>query len=527
MDNREIILIVDDTPANLWVLGELLKKEYEVRVATNGLEAMEIVKSISPDLILLDIIMPGLDGYEVCRRLKQNPDFRMIPVIFISALGMPDQKIQAFQEGAVDYITKPFQAEEVMARVRTHIELSKLKDLKREIAERKLFEKRMIQMQRLEAIGTLAGGIAHDFNNILSPIMALAELLMMDLPAGSPEYDRAAEIHEAGRRAANLVGQILSFSRPQEHHKMPVRIQLILKEVVKLSRATIPSNIEIIHSIQNDCGPVLADPTNIHQVAMNLITNAYHAVEKEGGTISIQLTQTVLSSEELAGCNLTPGKYALFSVSDTGHGISPENLEKIFEPYFTTKEQGKGTGLGLSVVFGIVKDHGGLVQVSSQVGRGSAFKIYLPLIEGPEKAASPEEAVTNIQGSERILLVDDEESIVRIVKSMLERLGYQVLGQTGSLEALAAFKADPKAIDLVITDMNMPKMTGDQLAAELMAVRPGLPVILCSGYSEKFEKLRSENKEIKGFIMKPIVRADLAALVRKVLDSNGENSHYR
>ncbi|MBA4368625.1 MAG: hybrid sensor histidine kinase/response regulator [Desulfobacterium sp.] len=643
MTERHVILIVDDTPENLQVLGDMLELEgHEVLIATNGLQALDIAMATPPpDLILLDIMMPGIDGYEVCRRLKADPVLRTIPVIFISALGMTEQKVQAFCEGGVDYITKPFQTEEVVARVHTHLSLTQVKRLECEIAERKKveqelkklaeavrqtseaivvtlpdgwitfanpafeqitgyrfdevvgltlrilksdqqdeafyqnlwdtllsgnrwagrliekrkdgipytaeysispvkdqkghianfvwimrditkelnLEKQMIQAQKMEAIGTLAGGIAHDFNNILFSIMGMSQLLMEDLPAGSPEYNKVVLIHKAGERAGNLVSQILSFSRQKEHKKMPVRIQIILKEALKLARATIPSNIEITQSIQKDCGLVMADLTNLHQIAMNLITNAFHAVENTGGIISIQLQQTILTGDDLADTTLAPGKYALLSVSDTGHGISPEVMEKIFEPYFTTKEQGKGTGLGLSVVFGIVKEHGGVIRVTSEVGKGSTFNIYLPLLENVEAAVFTEKAVVNKGGVERILLVDDEEPVVQVVKQMLERFGYQVKEQSDSMEALQTFKTDPNAFDLVISDMMMPKMTGDQLARELIAVKPGLPVILCTGYNEKFNKLSSEVSGVKGFLIKPIAQLELAALVRKVLDS--------
>jgi PAS domain S-box-containing protein len=393
-----------------------------------------------------------------------------------------------------------------------------------DISERKQIEIRLQQAQKMEAIGTLAGGIAHDFNNILFPIMGLSEMLLEDLPPGSLERANVAEIYTAGRRAGDLVNQILSFSRQMEHKKTPIRVQQILREVVKLTRATIPSNIAIHKNIQTDCGPILADPTNVHQIAMNLITNAFHAVEESGGSISIELAQTRVDQGTVDGTTLTPGAYALLTISDTGHGIAAEVLPRIFDPYFTTKPQGKGTGLGLSVVFGIVKEHGGDIRVHSEVGRGTVFKVYLPLLQSTATADPSAAAVVYPTGTERILLVDDEEPILRLEKQMLERLGYHVSTRTSSVDALAAFQANPDAYDLVITDMAMPNMTGDQLAQRMLAVRADIPVILCTGFSDKMTATKAKASGIMGFLKKPLVRGDLADTVRKVLDEAAEKN---
>ncbi len=388
-----------------------------------------------------------------------------------------------------------------------------------DISERRQIEAHLQQAQKMEAIGALAGGIAHDFNNLLFPILGLSEILIEDLPEGSLERENVAEIIKAARRAADLVNQILSFSRQAEHKKIPIRIQQVLKEVGKLVRATIPANIEIRQDIQADCGPVLADPTNLHQVAMNLVTNAFHAVEQNGGAIGIELQQTTLGAEDTAGTSLAPGDYARLTVSDNGSGIPADLLPKIFDPYFTTKPQGKGTGLGLSVVYGIVKEHGGEIRVRSDVGQGTAFTIYLPLIPKDETSGPPAAAAVHPTGSERILLVDDEEAVARMEKQMLERLGYRVTTCTGSIEALETFKADPAAFDLIITDMSMPRLTGDRMARQMMALKPGLPVILCTGFSEQITPQMAASMGIKGFLMKPVVRGELAATVRKLLDA--------
>jgi nitrogen-specific signal transduction histidine kinase len=379
-------------------------------------------------------------------------------------------------------------------------------------------EKKMVQVQKMEALGALAGGIAHDFNNLLFPITGMSEMLMEDLPADSMNHEHVAEILKAAHRAGDLVNQILSFSRQSDHQKKPVRIQQVLREVLTLTRATIPSNIEIVQKIRNDCGLVMADPTQVHQIAMNLMTNAFHAVEHTGGKISIALVETSLPDGNVKHTQLEPGRYARMSVADTGHGIPPELLGKIFEPYFTTKPQGKGTGLGLSTVYGIVRQHNGDITVDSQLGQGTTMNIYLPLLVKtvPAEAAEPAEYVET--GNERILLVDDEEPIVRLGRQMLERLGYRVTSRVSSLEALKAFKANPDAFDLVITDMTMPNMTGDQLAKALISHRPDIPVVVCTGFSERMDPQSAQALGIKGFLMKPVTKSDLARMVRKALD---------
>jgi PAS domain S-box-containing protein len=392
--------------------------------------------------------------------------------------------------------------------------------ISRDITNELELEKRVSQAQRMEAIGTLAGGIAHDFNNLIFPITGLSEMLMEDTASDSPNHENAEEIFKAAKRAGELVRQILSFSRQSDNKKTPIRIQQILKEVLKLTRATIPSNIEITQSLQHDCSLAMADPTQVHQIAMNLITNAYHAVEENGGKISISVSETDLAGAGLTGVMPGPGKYALLSVSDTGHGIAPADMGKIFEPYFTTKEQGKGTGLGLSVVYGIVKDHGGDIQVVSELGKGSRFDVYLPLMKKEPLSLNPETEAVSSAGSERILLVDDEASIVRLLKQMLERLGYQVKERTSSIEALNAFRAGPDGFDLVISDLTMPNMTGDQLSKELIAIRPDIPVIICTGFSERIDSEKAAALGVKGFLMKPIAKSDIAQMVRKVLDAS-------
>ncbi|MDM8537124.1 PAS domain S-box protein [Desulfobacterales bacterium HSG17] len=392
-----------------------------------------------------------------------------------------------------------------------------ISERKRAEEEREGFQAQLLQAQKIESIGNLAGGIAHDFNNILFPIIGLAEMLMKDLPADSLEYENVDEIFQAGKRGSDLVKQILSFSRQTEHKMLPVKIQRILKEVLKLSRSTIPSNIDIDQDIQNDCGPVKADPTQMHQIVMNLITNAYHAVEQTAGKISVQLREAYIG-EDIFSDTLIPGKYASISVSDTGVGITKDDMGRIFEPYFTTKEQGKGTGLGLAVVYGIIREHGGDIKLVSEVGKGTSFTVYLPLIEKPAKIIPSFDLKTIETGIERILLVDDELPIVKLEKMMLERLGYNVTFRTSSIEALEAFKGNPTNYDLVVTDMTMPNMTGVKLTEELIAIKPDIPIIICTGFSDRLSAEKAKIIGAKGLLMKPVVKAELAKMVRMVLD---------
>ena len=386
-----------------------------------------------------------------------------------------------------------------------------------DLTERKNWENRLQQAQKMESIGNLAGGIAHDFNNILFPIMGLAEMLTDDLPHGSPERVNAQEILHAGKRGADLVKQILAFSRQHEHKLIPTRIQQVLKEVLKLSRASIPMNIEINQHLQQDCGIVLADSTQLHQIGMNLITNAYHAVENISGKIDVEVREITIK-DGLNDLALPPGSYAMLSVADNGVGIQKEYLGKIFDPYFTTKKQGKGTGLGLSVVYGIVKEHKGEIKVISEPGTGTTFQVYLPLMKTSEVAGSISEPMAMETGTERILLVDDEAPIANLVKQMLERLGYSVLMRTSSLDALDSFKASPDFYDLVITDMSMPHMTGEQLAGKMLTVRPDIPIIICTGFSERLTKDTAKAMGLKGFLLKPVIKSAMAKEVRRVLD---------
>lgn len=392
-----------------------------------------------------------------------------------------------------------------------------------DITDRKKMEERLQHAQKIEAIGNLAGGIAHDFNNILSPIIGYAELLISSLPEKSFEGESVQRILKAGRRGSALVKQILAFSRQSEHKMVPVQMKNIVQEVIKLGRSTIPANIEIIQNIENASGQVLADPTQLYQVAMNLLTNAFQAIGQNEGVISIELKKIQINRSPEKAEDLKNGFYSVLSVSDTGCGIDPEMIDNIFEPYFTTKEQGKGTGLGLAVVYGIVKAHQGDIRVYSELGKGTSFSVFLPIIEKTSggSAVTTENSLYPT-GTERLLVVDDEQAIIDLETNILQRLGYQVTSLTSSVDALKVFAAHPEDFDLVITDMTMPHMTGDQLIREIHAINPGIPVIVCTGFSEKMSKKDAADKGAHLFLMKPVSRSELAKAIRDALDTRDE-----
>ncbi|MDM8526148.1 response regulator [Desulfococcaceae bacterium HSG8] len=670
------ILIVDDNPENIHLLSRNLEDDYEVMYATTGEKALEIAFSDDlPDLILLDIIMPGTDGYEVCERLKANAGTRDIPVIFLTGMNQIEDETKGLELGATDYISKPFRMPVVQARIsaalRLKTEMDKRMMLARELQElntdlekrvtekvaelrvaheelkisennyRSIFENalegiyrstpegrfltanpsmagvlgydspgdlvssvadiglecyanpedrkslidtlirdgvirgfetkmkkkdadivwcsisarlihddqgqglyiegfcadiskqkeaeqalqeseaRLRQAQKMEAIGTMAGGIAHDFNNILFPVLGYAQMLSDDIPKDSPFQSQLKEVIKGTLRAKNLVKQILAFSRHSDQKNKPLKIEIILKEVLKLSRATLPATIEIRQDIQNECGMVMADTTRIHQIVMNLITNAFHAMEDKGGTLTIALRKGDFTRENLPAPELSPGPYICLTVTDTGIGMDAATREKIFDPYFTTKEVNKGTGLGLSVVHGIVKTYNGRIVLESEPGRGTSFQVFLPRVMSEAENKAGTQKISARTGNERILLIDDEESITCMLRLMAERLGYQVTTHCSSTEALECFRSGPDNFDIVITDMTMPDMTGDRLSVELKKLRSDIPIILCTGYSEKIANHKAYEIGVDMVLMKPIVRNDLANAVRDVLDNRG------
>ena len=552
------ILAIDDKTDNLITISALLKVMLpgcEVITANSGPTGIFEAETQLPDSILLDIKMPDMDGYEVCRQLKNNELTKHIPIIMVSAIHTDSKDLaKGLDTGADAYLAKPIDEYVLTAQLKTALRVKKAEDklrsqkkeleeivqkrtaeltqinqqLRKEIDEHqhekeknKALESQLRQSQKMEAIGTLAGGIAHDFNNILFPVFGYTQMLLEDAPPEGDLRRGLNQIMAGAERARDLVQQILTISRQQEQVSRPLKPHLIIKEVLNLMRSSLPSTIKIRQDVDVNCGMIMADPTQIHQITMNLITNAFQAMAETGGELCVTLKPIELTPLELNRPSMKPGHYACLAVKDSGPGMNIKIRERIFDPYFTTKEKGRGTGLGLSIVHGIVHSHGGHIELVSQPGQGAEFKVYLPIIKN-QQTNSMEKKGNLQRGDERILMVDDQKSSLTVGKKMLEHLGYRVTPCTAPMDALKQFSATPDGFDLVITDLTMPDMTGDRLALELMKIRSDIPVILTTGFSESMTKEKAEALGIKALLMKPVRMEIMATTLRKLLDKSAE-----
>ena len=375
------------------------------------------------------------------------------------------------------------------------------------------------QAQKIEAIGRLAGGIAHDFNNILSPIIMYTEIALRTTASDNPIRSYLEQVLKSSFRASDLVKQILAISRQTEPQRIILQLSPLVKDALKLLRSSFPATIEMRHHLSADSDWILADPTEIYQVVMNLCTNAAQAIQEKGGVIEVNLDPVDLAQEQMGyTMKVKPGSYVRLSVHDNGQGMTPEVIERIFEPYFTTKEIGQGTGLGLAMVHSIIQTCEGAINVFSQPGEGTTFQVYFPLAPTAE-VQEPEGPLPMPTGKERILMVDDEADIVAAVKIMLDQVGYEVVGFTNGQEALTAFQSAPETFDMVIADQTMPRMMGVELAQEILQVRADIPVILCSGYGVAITPEKAKALGFRELIMKPFIPQQLAATIRRVLDS--------
>ena len=399
----------------------------------------------------------------------------------------------------------------------------------RDVRERKKTEKEKLnlladlrQSQKMEAIGTMAGGIAHDFNNILGATLGFAELAKVDIQKGLKPVDDLDEIIKSAHRAKELVKQILTYSRKETHKLEPLNPQSIIKESLKLLRATLPANIEIREDIEGENNSILADPTKIQQIIINLCTNALHSMEETGGVLTVTLAHKNLQESDLPlNSNTSPGEFLKLVVSDTGQGLDKKTIDRIFDPYFTTKEVGKGTGLGLSVIDGIVKDYKGFIEVDSTPGKGSSFNVYLPISQ--EASILKDSTPVGIKefsspANKHILIVDDELLLVKVNKRRLENLGYKVTATTDSKDALEKVREQKEQFDLIITDQTMPGLTGADLAQEVLKLHPDMPIIMCTGHSDIISERDALALGIKKYIFKPIQGDELVNAVREVLN---------
>ena len=645
MSPKPSILIVDDRPDNLLSLTAMLEGlDINIISASSGNEALTLLLQYDFALVLLDVQMPEMNGFEVAELMRAKKKSRTIPIIFITAFSKDQEHIfKGYEAGAVDYIFKPIEQTLIVRhKVKIFCELHQARrkaqeaaetlrqsenqwqmtfdaigdlvaihdtdfcilrvnramaeffkqepaelvgrkcyeifcshsrecencpiislkqdlrphtaeishpDLKKtflvsaspifdkehefigvihivkDITDKKKLEIQLRQAQKMEAIGILAGGIAHDFNNILTPIVGHAELLRRQAEPESNMKNGLDIILQSTRRATQLVKQILSFSRQKNQEMITITMQPIIKEALNLLRSSLPTTIEIRQEVDINCGPILADPTQIHQLMMNLCTNSGHAMAEHGGVLAVTLSCRELLAEDCRRYPaLSPGPYLSLEVSDTGCGMEPDLLERIFEPYFTTKEKGKGTGMGLAVVHGIVTSHKGHISVYSEPGQGTSFRILLPLVE--ENIVSVEKTHDDAllpTGTEHVFMVDDEPLIIEVNQEILTALGYRVTSETSSTKALELFRSHGDDFDLVITDLTMPGLTGIELAKEILAIRPETPVILCTGFSELINAEEAHDLGIREYLYKPVTIQDMAITVRRVLAGGHEN----
>ncbi|THB80963.1 MAG: response regulator [Desulfobacteraceae bacterium] len=716
-NEQETILVVDDSPENIDLLAGILKEKYTVKAALNGQKAITIAASKNPpDLILLDVMMPDLDGYEVCRRLKQDHKTRHIPILFVTAMREIEDEAQGLSLGAVDYITKPINPSIVLARVKTHMNLvmhqrhmekalkalenklsqisnqteqlslaagsmlsiedeqevfdqiskaivefsdfkrvvislfkeatpfrdiiayggveedvidtlrrteipmkwydqvfieennigqfsyyiphtkkhilnpvtvfgtgpepesengwhpqdnlfvrmsddkghvigvisvdesksglkpsaetvrpleifssliSQIVILKKEQKKRQEIEQQLLQTQKMEAVGTLAGGVAHDFNNILSGILGYSELIEEDLEHSQPvTRERIKRVISASLRGRDLVNQILAFTQSNQRDPILIQVSVIIKEVIQLLRASLPASIRIEHRLDSD-SYIMADPINIHRMVINLCANAKDAMSVHGGTLTITLADVNLSTGDVMNFEgVLPGRFLALGVEDTGHGMKPEVINRVMEPFYTTKPPGEGTGMGLSVVHGIVNSLDGFIKITSVPGKGSTFMIFMPVHDHPTGSDHLTlSEIENRDGDERILLVDDERILAEMAKDSLEKFGYDVTIYSSSPEALDHFKDHADHYDLIISDTTMPDMTGDILIQEIRRVRPEIPVILCTGFSEYMDDEKACEMGINAMLYKPIPAEDMVSAVRRIIDGDGDGEH--
>ena len=548
------VLVVDDHPENRYFLETLLRGNgTTVASASNGEEALQMARDGNYDLIVSDVLMPHMDGFELCRQVRANPELRSVRFVFYTAT-YTDPKDLAFgmELGADRYLIKPIEPQElytifldVMAKParknkstpgdesanylkhynsrliakleKKTIDLEKANQaLQEELEARTRLEEQLRQTHKMEAVGRLAGGIAHDFNNILGGIVGYTELARFEVEKPEAVLTHLDGIIAATNRARELVYQILTFSRQKERKRLPINLPAALDDAFKLLRASIPATVEIRREFSEDLPAILADLTEVHQLATNLVTNAWHAIgTQSNGVITIEAAPaTVTAGDSAKNPELVPGEYVRLTVRDTGCGIGSETLDHIFEPFFTTKAVGKGCGLGLSVVHGIMKACDGAIVVESQLGKGTAFHLYFPAYPLESETEPLHESAPMIGRGERVLFIDDDTTLSSLGGRFLEKLGYDVESETDPSRALTRFRE--KSFDLVLTDLSMPVMSGLDFARECRKIRPSVPIILMTGFNPTLQRDDLLSRGIIDIILKPYGIQTLSDAMRTV-----------
>ncbi len=525
MSEKGLILIVDDDH----MLAEsvqaiLMSKGYEdVQITTSATKALEYLETSSFDVALLDIMMPEMSGFELMDSLEKES----LDTLFIIMTGdnSIEYAIEAVRRGASDYIRKPFEPDELLMRIENVLRQKRANDDRKRIEEEKRqLESQLIQSQKMEAIGTLSGGIAHDFNNTLGIIIGNTELALETIEEGGSVIKYLNNIMTASTRAEEMVNRLLKFGRIADLMKKPIDLNQVINESIELLRSSLPQNIKIVKNIPDGKFTIMGDSTQINQIMINLFTNAAHAMHDSEGKIEVRAEKAVLNEKTAYGYGtLTPGNYIELTVADTGKGIDPKIIDRVFDPYFTTKEIGKGTGMGLAVVHGIVANHMGHISVKSTPGKGTEFIIYLPLVDAVVDENRPKGNDTVLKGKERILFVDDESMILDTMKTMMELLGHRVAAFNNSNEAFDEFRNNPGQYDIVITDMSMPDMTGAVLAEKIKRIRKDIPVILCTGFNESIDEAKALQLGIEEILSKPVRTAKLAETIKRVVDKKSSD----
>ena len=482
--------------------------------AENGLLALQAVEQLQPDVILLDVMMPEMDGFDTCSALRRLPGFEMVPILILTALDDIESINRAYEVGATDFITKPINWVILVQRVRYMTRAVRM------MIERKRLEEELIQAQKLEAVATLAGGIAHDFNNLLQTVQGFTELLLLSKNPDEAGYLELHEIFAAARRGGELTRQLLTYSRKISSERKPINLNQQVRQVFELLQRTIPKMVEIRLDLDDDLKEVNADPVQVEQILLNLAINAKDAMSAGGkiviGSENVTLTEDYCKKHPKA----TPGDFVMLRVSDTGHGMDSETLEQIFEPFFSTKAPGKGTGLGLSMVYGIIENHNGHITCRSKPGEGTTFNIYFPTGKLNREAVAEDKMEESRGGSETILMIDDEDPIRTYCKRSLEKAGYTFLEAADGESGLALYNQHRQKIDLVLLDLIMPGMGGKKCLHRLLQTAPDIKVVIVSGYASDDKSFEATEKGARGYLRKPFISNQLLQIVRKVLDGD-------